>query len=150
MFNKFPAMATAAAPFSVKVPVMVTSPPKDRVAAADSDNVPPPFMVTAPVNVLVPVADVIVKLLPVTPPPIVVVPDTVNVNAPTESDDNVVGSSITKVAQAAFAAFTVTMNPPPIFTTSPAIGKVPVLVELTKLTVDQVVLTFQAADALEK
>ena len=85
-----------------------------------------------------------------TPPPIVVVPDTVNVNAPTESDDNVVGSSITKVAQAAFAAFTVTMNPPPIFTTSPAIGKVPVLVELTKLTVDQVVLTFQAADALEK
>lgn len=142
-------MPTTAAPFSVKVPVMVTLLPNDNCAAAVSDKLAPAFIVTTPVNVLVPVALVIVKLLPVTPPPMVVVPETVNVKPPTERDDNVVGSSITRVAQAAFAPI-VTVNPPPIFTTSPAIGKVPILVELTKLTVDQVVLTSQAADALEK
>ena len=50
----------------------------------------------------------------------------------------------------AAVAVTVTVNPPPILTTSPATGNVPALVALTKLTVDQVVLEFQLPIALEK
>ena len=78
---KLPAKPTTAAPFSVNVPVMVTSEPNDSCAATVSDNVAPAAIVTAPVNVFVPVALVNVRV-PLVPPPIVVAPVTVNGNAP--------------------------------------------------------------------
>ena len=148
LFVRFPAIPTTAAADSVMVPPMVTSEPKTSVAAADSVKDPPLLIVTAPVNVLVPVADVIVRLLPLKPPPIVVVPETVKAKAPTDSAEAALTSLMVRVAQAA-AAPTVTVNPPPMFTISPATGKVPAFVALAKPTVDQVVFTAQAAEALE-
>ena len=75
---RFPAIPIVAAPFSVKVPLMVTSFPNERVDAADSLNVPPVAIVNAPVKVFVPVADEIARM-PLAPAPTVVVPLTVNV-----------------------------------------------------------------------
>ena len=65
---RFDANPTAAAPNSVKVPVIVTSLLKARVAAAVSASVPPELIVTAPVKVFVPVALVILNV-PLVPPP---------------------------------------------------------------------------------
>ena len=144
---KLPAKLTVAAPFSVKVPVMVTSAPNASGAAAVSINEPPLFIITAPVNVLVPVAEVIVKLLPATPPPIVVVPDTVKLKAPTLRLDAIVKSLMIKVAQAAFAVI-VTLKPPSIVTTSPATGtEAPAA---PPVVADQVAVEFQLPLATEK
>ena len=86
---RFPAMPTMAAPFSVNVPLIVTSEPNESVAAADSDRVAPLLIVTAPVNVLVPVALVMDKI-PLAPLPIVDVPVTVHAKPP--ATDKVVPS----------------------------------------------------------
>jgi hypothetical protein len=99
----------------VKVPPFEKFPPKVMTAAADSVQVPWLFMITSPENVFAPVA-----LVKVIVPFIVVVDETANVNAPTESDDP---KAILKFEQAAAAAI-VTVNPPSINTSSPAMGTV--------------------------
>ena len=78
---RFPAIPTTATPFSVNVPLIITSDPNERVAAALSVKAPPAFIVTAPVNVFVLVALFIVNV-PLVPFPIVVVPVTVNALPP--------------------------------------------------------------------
>ncbi len=105
---------------------------------------PPLLMVTNPVKVLAPGNAVMFRVPPV-PVPTVVMPDT----AKPWPAFNVLLLAILSVAQAAGVVI-VTVKPPPMLTMSPATGKVPILTALTWLTVDHVVLRFQAVEALEK
>ena len=96
------------------VALFVKPPAKVITAAAVSFQTVPLFSVTAPVKVLVPVA-----LLKFIVPVIEVAPVTLIVKAPTVSTEPVL---IVREPKAAVLAFTVTVKPPSIVTTSPATG----------------------------
>ena len=109
---RFPAMPTTAAPFSVNVPLIVTSEPNERAAATLSVRVAPLLIVTAPVNVLAPV------LASVKVPETDVVPPTVKVHVLVAPVANVApalivsGTFVPKV----FAVFVVIVPIPPMIT----------------------------------
>ena len=107
----------------------------------------PVFIVTAPVKVLAPSTEVLFKIPPV-PVPTIVVVDTVKLTPPTIRVPIPPTSSIFRLLHNE-ATLMVTVNPPPIFTSSKAPGNVPVFIALKYPTVDHVPTAFQLPVARE-
>ena len=101
---------------AVKVPLLVRPALKFIGSETISVQVPPEFIITGPLKFLLPAVALIFKVPPV---PTVEVPDTVIV-LPAFKMPPVTF----RVVQLAAAPVIVTVNPPPILTTSPATGNV--------------------------
>lgn len=130
----------------VIAPPMLRVPPR-VISIIPCPNVPP--SVKLPAVIEEPFTKVIVRSLAALVPPIAMFPETVSEEAPEKVSIPAVLVFGAIILLHAEFTFTVTVNPPPMQTISPAIGNVPVLVALRKLVVDHVESTFQLAEALE-